>query len=87
MGKNTCLQCGKTSSDKKKICKYKSGKSTGKNASIISLYVCEDCNRQSINAKKICRPKAVSPSFYCKKCGSGALRKKSLCKPRKAAKA
>jgi DNA-directed RNA polymerase subunit RPC12/RpoP len=71
-----CKRCGKVSSDKSQVC------DTGESPGITSLYVCEDCNKQSMSAEAVCRPKEVTPSFYCKTCGSAASEKKSLCKPK-----
>ncbi|THB76501.1 MAG: hypothetical protein D3926_17580 [Desulfobacteraceae bacterium] len=82
MAKTKCICEDKGSGKKKKACKVNS-KSELKNANVLSLYVCKDCQKQSISAKAICKPKEVSPSFVCQKCGSPSKKKKNLCKPAK----
>ena len=74
MSTHQCTKCGKISSNKKELC------ATSKE--ITSLYVCKDCNKQSVSAEGICRPKEVAPSYYCKTCGSSAGDESSLCKPK-----
>ena len=76
MGKNTCTHCSKKTPKMKKPCKIKE-----KNK-VLGVYVCEDCNRKSISADAVCRPRELSPEFVCKKCGSPAVSKKSVCKPK-----
>lgn len=77
MGSETCTACGKKD-QKKKACKAKE-KPSGE---ILSLYVCEDCNKQSISAASVCSPKEMAASYVCKKCGSPSVKKKNLCKPK-----
>lgn len=73
MSSYQCKKCGKISSDKSQIC--------DSGSEITSLYVCSDCDKQSVSAESICRPQEVTPSYYCKKCGSSAAEKTNLCKP------
>lgn len=78
MVKNRCKAGGaKVKSKKKKACKAKTKDKAG------TLYICEDCRRNSVRKDDLCTPEKASPLFQCRKCGSPALSKKSVCKPRK----
>ncbi len=68
-----CTKCGKIASEESAVCS-----STQK---ISSFYVCESCNRHSVDQESMCKPVKIDPSFFCGKCGTSAHAESELCEP------